>query len=376
LSFEVRHSSAREAKPLVLIVDDEAAVRRLLVASLRDRFEVMEAATAAEALEAVRARDVEVVVSDVMMPAMSGLTACPLLKAAARGPLPVLLLTALDDQQSRNAGLEAGADDYLTKPIDRRELVLRVQNFVKLGRQERLIRTQLESLSQLQALKDDLTALVVHDLRNPLTAVRSAFQLLAPHATEKERPLIDLGRHAVDRVMDGIGDLLKVRMLEKGHLTLARSRCALDQLAHETVHTLHAAAIDRHVEVSITAIGDVEAEVDQPLLRRALENLLINAFRHTRERVDLAIEGDAERMTLSVGDRGPGVPDYLKGELFDMFGSLKLKQSGTRSGHGLGLYLVKLVSEAHGGNVVVKDREGGGAAFVITLPRAVAASST
>lgn len=367
-------SAHTETKPLVLVVDDEAAVRRLLTASLRDRFEVVEASTAAEALDVVRTRDVEVVVSDVMMPAMSGITACPLLKAAARGPLPVLLLTALDDQESRNEGLSAGADDYLTKPIDRRELVLRVQNFVKLGRQERLIRQQLEALSQLQALKDDLTALVVHDLRNPLTAVKSTFQLLAPNASEKERPLIDLGRHACDRVMDGIGDLLKIRMLEKGHLTLSRSPCAVDELASQTVRALHAAAIDRHVEVSVTARGDTTAEIDQPLVRRALENLLINAFRHTRERVDLVVEGDAQQLRVSVADRGPGVPDYLKGELFDMFGSIKLKQSGARSGHGLGLYLVKLVSEAHGGEVTVKDRDGGGAAFVISLPRTAPSS--
>ncbi len=362
---------SREAdqKPLVLVVDDEEVLRRLVRVGLSQRFEVMEASNALEAIALVGQHDIEVVVIDVMMPGMSGLEAVPKLKAAARGPLPVLLLTALDDQENRNVGLESGADDYLGKPVDRRELVLRVQNFVRLGRQERIIREQVEALTNLHALKDDLTALFVHDLRNPLTAVRSAFQLLQANARAEDRDLFDLGQAALDRVMTGIEDLLKVRMLEEGQLQLGRAPVSLEALANETANTLRAAALEGKVQVSITSNGDSTVNADAGLLRRALENLLINALRHTRGGIDIELTQEPGQVSMVVADRGAGVPDYLKGELFDRFGSLTLQKAGKRRGHGLGLYLVKLTAEAHGGSVKVTDREGGGARFVLTLPR-------
>jgi two-component system, sensor histidine kinase and response regulator len=359
----------REGKPLVLVVDDDDAIRRMVRLALSQRFEVLEADSGPSAIEVVKTNDVEVVVIDVMMPGMTGVEACPLLKANAKGPLPVLLLTALDDQEHRNQGLEAGADDYLSKPVDRRELLLRVQNFVRLRRQEQLIREQLVTLSQLQALKDDLTALLVHDLRNPLTAVKSAMQMMEPNVVEPDKDIFLLGKNALDRVMEGVGDLLKVRMLEKGQLPLERVPTNLEELCHAVSHTLQTAALDGKIQVSVHATGNTSMEVDAKLVRRALENLLINAFRHTRAEVGISVAGNEQSVSLAVSDRGPGVPDFLKLELFDMFGSLALQKAGGRRGHGLGLYLVKLVANAHGGAVEVKDREGGGASFVLTLPR-------
>jgi two-component system, sensor histidine kinase and response regulator len=358
-----------ETKPLVLVVDDEDDLRRFLRLILSNDFEILEARDAFEAIALVQTTEVEVVVIDVMMPGMTGVEAVPKLKAAARGPLPVLLLTALDDQASRNLGLSGGADDYLSKPVDRRELVLRVQNFVRLRRQEHLIRQQLEALTNLQAVKDDLTDLLVHDLRNPLTAVKSAFQLLELNATPENRSLFDLGKNALNRVMEGIGDLLKVRMLEEGQLPLTREVVSLEALATDVVQTLRAVALDGDIVLSQRVEGPSDANVDAKLLRRALENLLINAFRHTRGPVELTLLGDATSRRIVVADRGPGVPDFLKGELFDRFGSLTLQKAGKRRGHGLGLYLVRLVALAHGGSVEVRDRPGGGAEFVLTVPR-------
>ena len=231
-----------------MVVDDDESIRKLMRLALATRFEVLEAADAFEAIELVRTREVEVVVIDLMMPGMTGVQAVPLLKEKARGPLPVLLLTALDDQVHRNLGLEAGADDYLSKPIDRRELVLRVHNFVRLRRQEQLIRSQLAALTELQALKDDLTALLVHDLRNPLTAVKGAFQLLEENVVEQDREIFRLGNNALDRVMEAISDLLKVGMLEQGKLTLERVPTVVSALTAEVIDILRTAALDGKVE--------------------------------------------------------------------------------------------------------------------------------
>lgn len=368
VSDDGRSLADQPERPRVLVVDDDDSIRRMVRLTLAQRYEVFEAADAAEALKCLEQQDIEVVVTDVTMPGMTGVEAMPLFREKARGPIHVLLLTALDDQAHRNAALEAGADDYLAKPVDRRELLLRVQHFVRLGRQERTIRQQLESLSQLQALKDDLVALLVHDLRNPLTALRTSMQLIAPSIPPEDQRVFQLGEAALKRVIDGVSDLLKVRMLERGELPLERAVIEGGALARDVVTTLEAAAMGYKVSLVVKAPSTVELHADHTLLTRALENLVMNALRHTRGQVDIEVSRVGDRALFVVADRGPGVPDFLKDELFDMFGSLALKNSNGRRGHGLGLYLVRLVARAHGGEVVVRDREGGGACFEISIP--------
>jgi signal transduction histidine kinase len=360
-----------EPRPRVLVVDDDDAIRRMVKLTLAQRYEVFEASDAQEAIAMVEAHDIEVVVTDVTMPGMTGVEAMPLLRAKAKGPISVLLLTALGDQAHRNAALEAGADDYLAKPVDRRELLLRVQHFVRLGRQERTIRQQLGELSQLTALKDDLVALLVHDLRNPLTALRTAFQLIGPSIPAEDKRLFQLGESALKRVIDGVSDLLKVRMLERGELPLERTTFIGQDLVTEVVKTLEAAALGFKVSLDVQSGKPVKVNADHTLVTRAIENLVMNAVRHTKERVEISVANEDTRVVFTVADRGPGVPDFLKDELFDMFGSLALKNAGGRKGHGLGLYLVRLVARAHGGEVVVKDRDGGGARFVFSIPAGV-----
>ncbi|MFT3713081.1 MAG: response regulator [Archangium sp.] len=361
-------SAAGEPRPRVLVVDDDDAIRRMVKLTLAQRYEVFEAGDAQEAIAMVEKHDIEVVVTDVTMPGMTGVEAMPLLRAKAKGPMSVLLLTALGDQAHRNAALEAGADDYLAKPVDRRELLLRVQHFVRLGRQERTIRAQLGELSQLTALKDDLVALLVHDLRNPLTALRTAFQLISPSIPAEDKRLFQLGESALKRVIDGVSDLLKVRMLERGELPLERTDFVGGELLAEVVKTLEAAAMGFKVKLELVDGPAVKVNADHTLITRAMENLVMNAVRHTREQVDISVVRVEDRIIFTISDRGIGVPDFLKDELFDMFGSLALKNAGGRKGHGLGLYLVRLVARAHGGEVKVTDRDGGGANFVFSIP--------
>jgi len=367
---------APEPRSHVLVVDDEPRNRALLRALLSDTHLVTDVASGAAAIEVVnRDESIDLVLLDVMMPDLDGFAVCRQIKQLRPEPfLPVLLLTALTDQPSRNAGFEAGADDFVTKPFDRRELLLRTRAFLKLRHQDERIRSQLRELRQLAQLKDNLAALLVHDLRNPLAGLSGLLSVMQQDArTDDDREILDEAMTASRHLRETIEDMLQVRALEDSQLTPRRAQVSLRALAAEAQACMDGDARARNLEIELVG-DDALVEVDGGLLRRAMENLLANALRYTRPRtmVTLGVGVDPESIDLWVADRGPGVPDAFKDRVFEKYGAVEGAADRIRRGCGLGLYLVKLVSEAHGGRATVEDRPDGGAIFHIRFPRAAA----
>jgi len=355
----------------VLVVDDEPRNRTLTRAILREH-DVIEAGGAEEAYGILDREPIDLVLLDVMMPSIDGFTACREIKRRRAEPyLPVILLTALGEQDHRNAGFEAGADDFLSKPVDRRELQLRVRAFLRLRLQDDLIRRQLEELRRLDRLKDDLAALIVHDLRNPLSGLDGFLQVMRSTAVDDDREMVEWALLAARNLRDTVEDMLRVRMMEESQLHLALRRHSLRRIAQQAADSLRGEAAVRGLMIAVKG-EDVEHDVDEALMRRAVENLVANGLRYTRSGtgVDISLDREGRDVQINVGDRGPGIADELKGELFRKYGSIEARVGQARRGNGLGLYLVQLTAEAHGGTVSALDREGGGTIFRISLPAA------
>lgn len=375
----------------VLVVDDEPLNRSLLRQRLEpEGHRVLEANDGEAALRSLAEHgEVDLVLLDVRMPGLDGLEVCRRIRArSAEGFLPVLLLTALGGQEDRHEGLQAGADDFLTKPVDGRELLLRVRALLRLRQQDRtiraqvahareqeaVIRQQLEELRHLSALKDDLFALVVHDLRNPLTGLAGYLDLLREDLQrgrgERAPGLAQRAHEATSRLRSLLEELLEVQRLERGELTLQRRPVAVGELVEEAARSLEGAVAARELSLQVVTDGRLEATLDPGLVRRALENLLGNAVRFSPlgSVVTLSARAEGGWLTLRVEDQGPGVAAGLKGSLFRKFGAVDA--GAVRRGFGLGLHLVRLVAETHGGRAFVEDAPGGrGAVFGLTLPR-------
>src|SRR5258708_2831574 len=358
-----------ELRPSVLVVDDELMNRSLIRATLGGFCDVMEADSGAKALELLQQRPVDLVLLDVMMPLMNGYEACRKIKEQARDSLPVLLVTALDEQDDRNRGLESGADDFLTKPVDRRELLLRTRSFLRLRDQDKVIRRQLGELQRLQSAKDDMVALLVHDLRSPLSGVIAHLQMLAEDVTGRSATDVQQAMRAAETALGRLEETLQVRLMEEGQLTVRREQVTLEVLARDSLSTLESIARRKNIPLSRSVQGDPVALIDPNLVRRAVENLVSNALKYTPGGGDVAVSLRAAtgQADIEVGDRGPGSPEEQKKGLFEKFGSVEQKQGGRRKGVGLGLYMVKLVAQGHGGSVSVEDRPGGGTVFRLTL---------
>ena len=354
----------------ILVVDDDDLHRALVRSALEGMGLVLEAPDAEVALRVLKESPVDLVVLDVVMPGATGFELCRKIKELTGDKVPVLLATALRDREHRVAGLSAGADDFLSKPLDRAELRLRVDLFLRLRRQEKQIRQQLVELQRLDALKDDLVSVLVHDLKHPLSGVFAWLSLARDSAPAETAADLDLALADAGRVRDAVNDLLQIRALEQGQLRPSCGPEPLDALVAAAADSLRGAARERQLTLQVSAPSD-SAELDATLVRHALENLIANAikFAPAGSAVEITATVAEDQVHVAVLDRGPGVPDQHKAELFAKFRTLDPAAARARRGFGLGLYLVQLVAEAHGGSAGVHDRPGGGAAFELTLPR-------
>lgn len=367
----------RPAGASILIVDDDARNRAVVRRWMDGHHRVHEAEDAEEALKILDAEPIDLCILDCMLPGMSGFDLCRAIKARPREDfLPIILLTALSAQADRNAGLEAGADEFLTKPVDGRELQMRIGAFLRLRGQERTIRRQVAELRRLEALREDLVSLMVHDLRNPLSGVLGFLQILQMEVRDvSQRDEICAALDAARKLQGTLDDMLEVRRLEEGSITVRLEPLSARGVALDAIGTVAGDAKSRGVAVDLHVEADVTVPLDRKLARRAVENLLANAVRYSPRgsSVHVLVRASPGGAEIDVADRGEGIPDEYKGVLFERFGPLGARRGDARRGYGLGLYLVRLVATTHGGSVSVQDREGGGTLFRLLFPRGAAA---
>ncbi len=358
-------------RPTVLVVDDEERNRLFLRPVLHKHYCVVEADCGPKALSILESQVIDLVLMDVMMPEMTGFEACKLIKDQYRDPyLPVLLVTGFTDRKQRKLGLQSGADDFLTKPVDAEELLLRTRAFLRLRAQDSLIRQQLKELAKLHVAKDEMTSLMVHDLRSPLAGIMAHLRLLLDDLPEgRSRDDASAALRSADSIFETLEEALQIRLLEEGHLDIRRVPVDLSEFVKRAVITLEAVARRKKIVLDVRVEPGEPALLDEKLVRRAIENLLGNALRYTPSGKDIsvAVHRSPDSIAIEVADRGPGIPADMKASMFQKFGSVEARKGGLRTGVGLGLYMVKLVAEGHGGSVEVLDRVGGGALFRLVL---------
>ncbi len=226
---------------------------------------------------------------------------------------------------------------------------------------------------QLNAMREDLTNTMVHDLRNPATVVLGALDLLeAEELTETQREIADVARQGGQRLLTLINAILDVNRLESGQMPLEREPIRLDIIAAEIVEMEQVLTRDKHQVLENYVRSDLPlVSVDVELLRRVLQNLVGNAIKFTPAGSCITIEAQvdstsAQHLVVSVKDNGAGISQDLQARLFQKFVSGRVRGRGS----GLGLAFCRLVIEAHGGRIWVESTPGCGAVFHFTLPTA------
>jgi two-component system sensor histidine kinase/response regulator len=297
--------------------------------------------------------------------------------------IPVIFVTALNDTSDRVRGIEAGGDDFLTKPHNRLVLGARVRSLLKLKAATDALEDSLRKLRELERVRDDLMKMIVHDLKTPLTSVLATLEMLSDgdfgQVTTPQKVAIGDVESKSEDLLALIDDILEVARIEETNITLALAPMAPGALLAELVHEWGHRFQQEKTTVSVSVADDAPVFTgDKGLIKRVFSNLIQNAVTHSSSPVHLELNARraGHGVLFTVSDNGPGIPPEYHEVIFRKFGQVEMPRTPRTRSSGLGLTFCKLVVERHRGRIWVKSAEGKGSSFYIELPVDPAALET
>ncbi|MDY7077790.1 MAG: response regulator [Chloroflexota bacterium] len=362
-------------KPLVFIVDDDPSARDTLEALLfQENYDLAFAVSGREALTRLAQLAPDVILLDVMMPGMDGFEVCQRIKADERWRyIPVILVTALDTKNNIIRGLDAGADEFLSKPVNGPELRARVRSMLR-------IKKQFDELEATVHLREGLSHMIVHDMRNPLAVTLMNACIVKEIVTEPEYlERLNAIERETRRLDSFLNDMLMQAKMQENRLILNRSPVDVVQMVRMVREAYDTVARPAGINL-VTELPQGECRhmsLDASLFRRVLDNLLSNALKFSPpegtivlrvEYSEVESEGRSPQpqMRIQVLDEGPGIAQEHRDRIFDRFEIVSLRKKGVPQ-VGLGLAFCKLAVEAHGGRISVDANKPRGSVFTVEI---------
>ena len=371
----------------VLVVDDDQRNVRLMESILRGSgYRVLKAYDGDEALRLVESRPPDLLLLDVMMPKMSGFEVCRKLKIRYETRLlPIIMVTALNALEDKVQALEFGADEFLTKPINKVELLAKVRSVLRvkalydeLERNRVEIEAKNQELVRMEEFRESMMQMVVHDLKNPLASIMGNVQLIQMSAESgtpaRLKELLQRTQESARQLMRMILNILQIAKLEERKMPLSLERVALHRLVQENVEEMTGLSARDNIALENRVREDLPStRADRELIGRVIANLLNNAFKHTPAggRVTIDARQEGESVILMVSDTGEGIPEELQPRIFDKFVAGESEASKRMLyDSGLGLTFCRLAVQCHGGRIWLTSKPGEGTTVFTSLPLA------
>ena len=377
-------------QPLILVADDNPDMRQYLHRILSPHYRIASAKDGVEALSRAKKIDPDLILTDVMMPHMSG---DDLLRAIREDQglksVPVIFLTARVGIEARVESLEAGADDYIAKPFHEEELLARIRNQFRLHSQEREIEAHAvelqqlnqqlekmnEKLKELDLRKSEFVSMVAHELRTPMTSmgglVDNMLDGLVGALTEKQRFYLNRFKSNLERLTRMIPELLDLSRIEAGQVDVQTKALDVVQLVEPIIESFKPMAREKRIALQAMEVSSLPMILgDTDKLTQVVTNLIQNAIKFTPEGGKVHVEfqeRDERSVQVTIADTGCGIPDSDRNKVFEKF---YRGESVTREarGAGLGLAIVKQIVELHQGRIWVQSTPGEGSRFSFTVP--------
>jgi signal transduction histidine kinase len=364
------------AERLRLLVIDDDVVDRLAIRRAIDQskleVEIDEAEDGSEALERTRTRTYDCLLLDQDLPGMSGVEVARALRE--RGNLvPIVFITGQQDEDLLQRAVEAGVTDFMPKTdLSPRRLALRVKFAIRIGRAEAESARSLETATAAARARDEILAIVSHDLRGPLHAISLATEALRDEIPQPAQRYLGAIERASQRAERLIADLLEASAIENGALTLARAPIDAGSVVRQATadHELLAKESGGRIVAHVPE-EQVVVSADRDRVLQVLANLIGNSLKHAKGApIEISVEKKDSNALITVRDAGPGIAPAELPHVFDRYWTGRTRKGGA----GLGLAIAKGIVAAHGGAIAVDSRPGEGARFTFTLPLAAPAT--
>ncbi|NUN69141.1 MAG: hybrid sensor histidine kinase/response regulator [Bacteroidetes bacterium] len=362
--------------PKVLFVDDTEDNLDLLEFALKKKpITMFRASSGKECLVVAEEQQPDMIVLDIQMPEMDGFETLRRLRAnPATAKIPVIFLTAIKrDPQSIAEGILLGAEEYLTKPIDLEELFARVRSIYRVMAVQR----------ELEQVKSQFMAMLVHDLRTPLTIVISSIDYILRHYAGG-KPLDTDSVKLMETVLAStrgmanlVNDLLDLSKYQAGQMLLTKQTITIHEMIEESLQPFLLQFKKKNIELRTDVKPDLpRVEADSGKIVQLMTNLLSNAMKFTPDNGTVTIKVEKEHhhelkadfIKVSVSDSGVGIKPEEVPLLFEQYRQVSSSTKTKEKGTGLGLAICKLIVQAHGGTIGVSSEVNLGTTFTFTLP--------
>lgn len=361
----------------ILIVDDVMSnVLLLKVLLTNEKFAIATASNGRQALEQVDATNPDLVLLDVMMPDMSGFEVAQKLKSNPKtADIPIIFLTALNSTADIVKGFQVGANDFISKPFNKEELIIRVNHQISLVAAKRMILRQTEELRHTIAGRDKLYSVIAHDLRSPMGSIKMVLNMLILNLpTEKigdeMHELLTMANQTTEDVFSLLDNLLKWTKSQIGKLDVVYQDVDLVEVMEGVAQIFNMVANLKKINIHIVKPDRMIVHGDVDMMKTIIRNLLSNAIKFSEENSDVWVkmeEADGKAV-VSVQDHGCGISEEGQKKLLHTDTHFSTFGTNNEEGSGLGLLLCQDFVVKNGGKLWFTSKEGEGSTFYFSLP--------
>lgn len=363
----------------ILIVDDVAAnVLLLKVLLSNERFGIITASGGCEAIEVAQREKPDLILLDVMMPDKSGFEVCQVLKAdKGTCDIPIIFLTALDNTTDIVKGFHVGGNDFISKPFNKDELIVRVQHQISLIAAKRIIIQQRDELKNTIMSRDKMYSVIAHDLRSPMGSVKMVLNLLLMSLQEGATigkdlfELLTTANHIVEDLFTLLDNLLKWTKSQIGRLKVVYQDFDIVPIIKATMEIFNMVAETKGIKLVMKDIEEpINVHADADMIKTICRNLLSNAikFSVSGKEVELDIIQEGEMAVVSVRDHGCGISEENQPKLMHTDTHYSTFGTNKEEGSGLGLLLCNDFAIKNGGKIWFESVEGKGSTFSFSIP--------
>ncbi len=360
----------------ILIVDDVVSnVLLLKILLTNEKFQICTASNGRECIEKTKSEHPDLILLDVMMPDINGFDTAVILKNDPEtANVPIIFLTALNTPSDLVQGFKVGASDFLTKPFNKEELIMRVMQQISLVAARRIIMEQNEELRHTISNRDKMYSVIAHDLRSPMASIRMVLNLfvstVSPDMIGQELyDLIDKANRESEETHSLLDNLLKWTKSQTGRLNVVYQDFEINDVVLGVVDIFVIIAETKHIRLNCNlGTENLKVHADTDMLNTVIRNFLSNAIKFSNENstIDITVARSGDFARISVRDHGVGISEDRIASLF----SSGKTTYGTKNeeGSGLGLQLCKDFAVKNGGDVEVESVHGEGSTFSVLVP--------